>query len=118
MGWNPWKKCSAKQRATLELANTSRHGKENLPTSTIPTQPLTTHINNAIITSEELLAFQLHAEHFQRKLQNERRKSARGQKNVVELQKELKSCLSDLHVAEGDSRMMDMAMSNTQATLA
>jgi hypothetical protein len=93
MGWNPWKKCSAKQKATLELANTSRHEKENLPTSTIPKRPLTTHINNAVITSEDqLLASQLRAEHFQRKLQNERRKSARGQNNVVELREELQSC--------------------------
>lgn len=108
-----------KQRATLELANASRHQKENLPTSTIPTRPLTTHINNAVITSEDqLLASQLRAEHFQRKLQNERRKSARGRNNVVELREELQSCRSGLHVAEGNCRMMDMAMTNTQATLA
>jgi hypothetical protein len=78
MGWNPWKKCSAKEKASLEFTNASRHKKENLPTPTTPTRH-PTHINNAVITSEDqLLASQLRAERFQRKLQNEGRKSAHG----------------------------------------
>jgi chromosome segregation ATPase len=122
MGWNPSKKRSEGRLSQLQAINARKSAahqeKENRPITTqsisvLPTPPpaLTAHISNAVINSEDrALASQLRAEHFQRQLHNERRKSARAKRKLDELQEEVHDCQSRITVLEGNARMLDIKL--------